>query len=408
MANTYDSKLTDGKALALALGAVKTRLDAKQAQNDLLTSLSGITETSGILTLSASKTVVARPLADTDVASGSALEYAVDAFGGKDGSIKVPAGKGVVDANSGENIVNNSASGVVIGVDNSTAYIGSVDDANALMKKSEITELIEDMVTESSDYRSTHELFSIGATVAGVKTLIEGATLNNTTPGITAIVHGEDEPLDVYVGTYNGTAWAWELLDPAPTNGNWFYFVEQITDDNYDTTAVRHAGRAIFTKNAGPDGCFDVIPEKNMQPDDVAITLDTSGRLTIKTTSITTEAGTVTVPASFNAATLAYDATHTIKEKIDGLKLDGDTVMVADPAGEEGDEITLQTALDEINETLDGKINVIASPTVGAVPSIDADGMLANSSVLLADVLTTANIITAEEMAELITDVFGD
>lgn len=74
-----------------------------------------------------------------------------------------------------------------------------------------------------------------------------------------------------------------------------------------------------------------------------------------------------------------------------------------DPSNDNAIEVTANG----IKVNISGKIDKVANATVGNIPSLTANGGLADSGVAVANILTTADVATDAEATEMLNEIFG-
>ena len=460
----------------------------------LLSSLSGITNSQGILALNGSDSAIARQILDSDIDASQALYFAMKAFINKNGSILIGKDSSIINADTGKVILKDNGSAIVVGEGSESVIIkatitdgkpqvfaNTADPTSRFTTKGEMDAYISDALIKDSDYKGIVTYFANEPTIAGAKSLIEAMDAAKFPVGIvpTALVFG-DATKEVFRGQYAGGAWAWT----AETfhAGDWVYFAHVISA----THPLQDAGRAVW-KEDNTNKAFELMYDQTQIPDGIWLTIGSDAKLTIATKTI--KGGTVIVPKAFGAWNLMVDENTTILDALNA-KVQKFSITTVEPSATSlddevpsaktlfailGGRSSLNTdtkdnhiaAINEVNskgktnaaaiaalqtgklsklpaietanldnlvtvadkdgnvkdsgikvtriaELETNKINKIATPAVGAIPTIAADGSLVSSAtslekvnLVIAESVRVQDVITDTDIAQLITDVFG-
>lgn len=465
-----------------------------QKTDELLNSISAITNSEGIIALNGQDSAEARKILDSDVNSNEALYNAVRAFTNKNGSIVMPKNMGLINGETNKDIIVHNGSAILVGSESESVilkassvdgkpqvYASTVEPDARIMTKGEIASYVTDRLTKNSDYRGIVTYIAVEPSVATAKGLIEAldaSKFNLSTPP-TALVFGDTEK-EIHKGSFNGTNWTWQPITFG--NGDWVYFAHIVSAAH----PLMDAGRAVF-KDTDDVTAFEILIDMTMVPDEVFLSVGADQKLTIARSSI--KGGTVEAPTAFGAWNLKVDEKTTIQDALDD-KITKLNILTNEPTSAATDDQLVSAkvffnvfgskdnlntdskdnhvaAINEVNtksknntaeitalqasklnklqdvETVslgniitikdkDGniqdsgiqvakitdleanKITKVADATVGAIPTLAANGSLVNSSTKLDDVdkviaeaVRVQDIITDADIAQLITDVFG-
>jgi len=249
-----------------------------QPLDQILTTLSAISSSDGVLVLNGVESAIARKLDIGDVKLESPLQAANTAFEGNDGTITLVTGKQIKDGDSGKNIATINGS-LTFGdttynvlfntqptVDGKAGlYATTIDEDNRIVVKSELITLIDDAITADSDYQGTFNFFAQENTTADAENKISSLTNLSTRIGDTAIIFGFDTR-EVLKGTCTsvssaGSTWDFQPVQPSPDNGDWVYFLDYINDQYPE----KQTGRAIYKDDHINLPVFDVVPDTIIQ-----------------------------------------------------------------------------------------------------------------------------------------------
>lgn len=465
-----------------------------QKTDELLNSISAITNSEGIIALNGQDSAEARKILDADINSNEALYNAVRAFSNKDGSVIVPKNAAIINGETDSEILKHNGSAILLGADAESiilkastidgkpqVYTNTVEPDTRLMTKGEIANYVTDRLTKNSDYLGIVTYMAVEHDVATAKSLIEALDTSKFTLSTppTALVFGDTEK-EIYKGNFNGTNWTWQQTTFG--NGDWVYFAHIVNNAH----PLQDAGRAVF-KNTDESTMFELLFDMTLVPDEVFLTVGPDQKTTIARSSI--KNGTVEAPTAFGAWNLKVDENTTIQDALDS-KISKLIILTAEPTSAATDDqivsakalhtvlgeknnLTTDTkdnhiaAINEVNtkaknNTLDitglqtskldklvdietvsignittvkdrdgniqdsgikvskitdleaNKISKVTDATVGAIPTLAANGSIVNSNTKLDDVdkviaeaVRVQDVITDADIAQLITDVFG-
>lgn len=155
-----------------------------------------------------------------------------------------------------------------------------------------------------SSYQGTFTYFGTQAEVESVSGAVDGNT---------AIVYeGTLTDLEgILKGTYNGTAWTFAPVSPAPVSGAWFETDHLLTNDPVVP------GRVIVRMDGVNNPALDVRPNTSFQLDDTTISLNSAGAVGFKMQTLESGKQVLNATTSDNIAYEFSANPRTVKEVLD-------------------------------------------------------------------------------------------